>query len=353
MIEVSSLVLMVFSEILLVSIFVALVLGVGILVKKRRDHGAAVTLIARIKEDESRRKGETAKIMEKQHGLQGDVLDKTVKKISREEKLFYQNMINLYLRRDADSLMNLNVDFEGAVEPYRTLDVSPGGATEGAGDAGSVEESEEMERLRQENERLSDELRITMDTMGRMLNEYSSMFAGGSGVELDKEKLMSVFKGEERSDEDATEESEISPEAEEASVPEPEAAMEEVAEESAALAGAEETPQPEDVISLHEDDIVDDDIVDLDDALGEMDGVQDEFDSLLEAAPEEEEGALPEVADADQDEIDQLLEMDSVNPAAEESVVAGKSGAEEDALADLDDVIMEEVEEDQAAREKE
>ena len=45
-------------------------------------------------------------------------------------------------------------------------------------EAVSVEASE-LERLRKENARLSDELQITMETMSRMLNEYSSMFVGG------------------------------------------------------------------------------------------------------------------------------------------------------------------------------
>jgi hypothetical protein len=42
------------------------------------------------------------------------------------------------------------------------------------------EDTSELENLRAENQRLSDELSVTMETMSRMLNEYSTMFTGGS-----------------------------------------------------------------------------------------------------------------------------------------------------------------------------
>ena len=35
-----------------------------------------------------------------------------------------------------------------------------------------------------------------MDTIGRMLNEYASMYAGGDGEELDKARLMEMFQAE-------------------------------------------------------------------------------------------------------------------------------------------------------------
>ncbi len=45
-----------------------------------------------------------------------------------------------------------------------------------------------------ENKRLSGELGTTMDTMSRMLNEFSLMFAGGAGSDLDKDKLRHMFQ---------------------------------------------------------------------------------------------------------------------------------------------------------------
>jgi hypothetical protein len=78
----------------------------------------------------------------------------------------------MYLQRDTNALEGLNITFETAVEPYRTLE-PPGGGTAG----GAVDESQEMTKLREENKRLSEEIGVTMQTMGRMLSEYSTMFA--------------------------------------------------------------------------------------------------------------------------------------------------------------------------------
>jgi hypothetical protein len=54
----------------------------------------------------------------------------------------------------------------------------PGDATQLSGS-----DDEEVAKLKEENERLSEELRVTMDTMGRMLNEYSTMFSGGEAAQ--------------------------------------------------------------------------------------------------------------------------------------------------------------------------
>jgi DNA-binding ferritin-like protein len=79
------------------------------------------------------------------------------------------------------------------VAPYRTLE-PPLETASAASASGDINESAEMLRLQEENKRLSEEVRITMETMGRMLNEYSAMFAGGGSEELDKEKIKSMFE---------------------------------------------------------------------------------------------------------------------------------------------------------------
>lgn len=69
-----------------------------------------------------------------------------------------------------------DADLYAALEPYHAL---AGGmqAEQAPSQPGEADETG-LEALRQENERLSEELRITMETMSRMLNEYSTMFSG-------------------------------------------------------------------------------------------------------------------------------------------------------------------------------
>ena len=130
MTEINTLLLMSLGELLLVTTAIAVVLVVLYFIKKRRDRSAATTLVARVKEDQERRQQETRGVLEKRFGIGGDYLDELVTKVVREEKRFYQTLINLYLKRDAGALENLHVAFEGATEPYRTLEL-PARPTDG------------------------------------------------------------------------------------------------------------------------------------------------------------------------------------------------------------------------------
>ena len=177
MIEISHLVLMIVGELLLLTTAVAVISVVNAGIKRGRDRAAARKLVGIIKDDEKRRLAETARILTERFGLDETAADGVAKKINREERIFYQTLIKIYLQRDHVALLNLNVDFENAVVPYRTLELPP--VPDSVGETLAAND-EELQRLQDENERLSEELRITMDTLGRMLNEYSAIFAGGA-----------------------------------------------------------------------------------------------------------------------------------------------------------------------------
>ncbi len=164
---------MIMIELLIATTLVLVLLIVFTVVRKMRDRKSASQIIHKIKEDEARRTAETKKVMLHKFGFEDAEAEKIAVQIDREERSFYQNVINMYLRRDASALESLDITFEGSVEPYRTLE-PPGGG--GASDK-PVNESEELQRLKEENKRLSEEIGVTMQTMGRMLSEYSTMFA--------------------------------------------------------------------------------------------------------------------------------------------------------------------------------
>lgn len=191
MIQISPLALLAFGELLLISCVASLgMIFVGI-VRKRNERRAVARLIGRIKQDQSRRRAETRTLMQENYGFQGEELDSITNRISREESHLYQALINLFLRRDLNLLEVLNVECEGVTEPYRTLEIpkpDPGK------DSVESDLAAEVEMLKEENERLSTELGVTMDTMGKMLKEYASMYGGGSSENLDKAKLMESFR---------------------------------------------------------------------------------------------------------------------------------------------------------------
>ncbi len=163
---------MILIELLIATTLVSGLLVVFILMRKMRDRKAAASIIWKVKEDEARRTAETKKIMLHKLGFADDDAEKLAVKINHEERAFYQNVINMYLRRDASALESLNITFESTVDPYRTLELPGGG-----GLTKKISDSKEMKVLKEENKRLSEEIAVTMQTMGRMLSEYSSMFA--------------------------------------------------------------------------------------------------------------------------------------------------------------------------------
>jgi len=172
LVTVSSFWFMILIELLIATTLVSVLLIVFNIVRKSRDRKAAASMIQKIKEDEKRRTAETKKIMIHKFGFDDGAAEKLAVKMDHEERAFYQNIINMYLLRNASALEALNITFEAAVDPYRTLQPPGGGSS-----ANATDESKDMAHLKKENQRLSEEIAVTMQTMGRMLSEYSTMFA--------------------------------------------------------------------------------------------------------------------------------------------------------------------------------
>ncbi len=172
MVTISSLWFMILIELLIATTLLSVLLIVFSVMRRLRDRRAAAEIVQKVKEDEARRTAETKKIMRHRFGFDDGKSEELAVRIDHEERAFYQNAINMYLRRDASALASLNITFEAAVDHYRTLQ-PPGGS----GSAKPVNESGELKRLKDENKRLSEEISVTMQTMGRMLSEYSAMFA--------------------------------------------------------------------------------------------------------------------------------------------------------------------------------
>ncbi len=166
-------------------VFLVLALALGILLisrvsQRRRDRKAAMYLVGIIKENEAQRLEQTKEVLSRRFGLGGEGLEKTTHAVIRAEKLLYQRIINMYVKRDVISLREMNIDVEANTEPFRNLE-GPDESAPSAdlGDIPGSEHGGNVDALRAENQALKQELQITMETMSRMLDEYASMFGGG------------------------------------------------------------------------------------------------------------------------------------------------------------------------------
>ncbi|OOZ37490.1 hypothetical protein [Solemya velesiana gill symbiont] len=321
MIEVHPLLLLFMGELLFVTTVGMVVMVVLSILKKRRDRDAARKLIERIKSDEERRKGETREILNEKYGITDEPLESSTVMIDHAEKFLYQTIINAYLNRDADAFENFAVDFESSVAPYRDLAIPEAGVTVVHKESQTarvqeieVDESDELKVLREENARLSEELRITMDTMSRMLNEYASMYGGGTGADLDKEKMLKMFQAEAAQQEAARSAAGM----EEASV-EPEAVEVAIAEEEIAPP-SEAVSEPELDLLVEDEEIKE---------VGELDEVDwDEVEQdILESQGEEvaEIEVTTEDAAVQEEEPAPAVETPAVEPPVEEEVAASEA----------------------------
>jgi hypothetical protein len=174
MIEISSLAALIFGEILVGLIVLSGLLLLFTLLRKQRIRKSANRLAERVQNDKEKRSERLKSLLAERYGLQSPQLDQTLHNIMQMEMTLYQNMLNGYLKDDQIYLQQIDVDVENLVLSYQSL----GGMVSG-GDNHTAGDGEEVEALKTENARLAEELKVTMDTMGRMLNEYSTMFADG------------------------------------------------------------------------------------------------------------------------------------------------------------------------------
>jgi hypothetical protein len=178
MIEISSLTAMIAAEVLLGLLVLSGLLVLFTILRKQRIRKAASHLAERVQVDKEKRSERLKKLLEEHYQLQSPKLDQTLHGIMQTEMTLYQNMLNGFLKDDQLSLQQIDVDVENLVLSYQALagDITVTGSS-GGSDGGA--DSDDVEALKAENERLAEELKVTMDTMGRMLNEYSTMFADG------------------------------------------------------------------------------------------------------------------------------------------------------------------------------
>jgi hypothetical protein len=144
--------------------------------QRRRDAKAVQVLVERVRQGASERKQALQAFLSRNQGLQGEALTAATTALWRAEVAVLQQFAGIYRDRDAAAAAQFDIRLTAAVAPYHEFEVNAESA-EPAPD-GEAPDPDEVDSLRRENKRLSDELKITMETMSRMLNEYSTMFSG-------------------------------------------------------------------------------------------------------------------------------------------------------------------------------
>lgn len=162
------------GEVLLVTFVLLLVYWIRHSAAGRRDRQAVKRLVETVRQGRAEREAVIDQFLTERMGLAGGERDRARVGILRDELALLQRFAKVYRDRVAGDAAQFHLAVEAAVSPYLAL--SNGGVAA----AGVETDQGELEALRKENQRLSEELTVTMETMSRMLSEYSSMFAGSA-----------------------------------------------------------------------------------------------------------------------------------------------------------------------------
>jgi len=185
MMELSRLSVLIMIELIIGLVTFSALLLSFTLIRKRRIRSATQHLAERVQSDKPARTKRLKTLLSERYGYADDQLEQALHNITQAEMQLFQNLINGYMQDNQIYLQQFDVDEENLVLAYQELQSAKAGSERQPITDGG-EEEDELQRLQDENQRLSDELRVTMDTMGRMLNEYSSMFAGTNDAPLTK-----------------------------------------------------------------------------------------------------------------------------------------------------------------------
>lgn len=196
--ELSILALIVWGEITFLLAGGLILLLLNNVIKQRKGRQSINGLFEKLKTDRTGRL-EQIRAGLSEYGLQGDALEEKVKEIDLQERKLYQRIATMYKNRSDGMLSRINVAMETATRPYYELGIklSAADSQDVTGDGAAHIDDAEIEKLREENKHLQDELSVTMDTIGRMLSEYSSMFGTEDESGLDKSKIMQAFNVDE------------------------------------------------------------------------------------------------------------------------------------------------------------
>lgn len=193
MVEISVLNLSLLIEALVICLIILVLWTVLLIRQKKRDRKAARKLVDQVKHQSKTRLEVTSSFLHEKYRFEGNELEKAVKSIDKAEKKFIQAVINIYVKRNASGLESLDASLAELIDTYKSLSpIMPDAQTLAALESANPEE---MTALRESNEKLTEELAITKETMGNMISEFGNMFGGGKDHELEQEEVVEKVQG--------------------------------------------------------------------------------------------------------------------------------------------------------------
>ncbi len=162
--------------------------------KKGRKVRAVKQLVKQIKKQSEVRTKETGSFLQEIYQLDSDELKKAVKSIDRSEKQLFQKLVNSYLSEDPTIICAMDAAIAELIETYKTLKPKEQIIEKGS-DEKEKQLGIELAALKEENEKVKDELEATKQKMTDMISEFGNMFGGGSDHEMANFEVVEKVEG--------------------------------------------------------------------------------------------------------------------------------------------------------------
>ncbi len=199
MIEVNSLVAVFVVEGLAALFLLVVIIAFFASSKKNKERIAAKRLVNKLKDGEGSRKEDLSSRLSNSCALSESAIDAALAEIDSQEKILYQHIVKMFLGRDAALLLEIDKSVQALSEPFCQLlaDVAAIDKVDPAITTAIEAANVEINRLRGESERLTEQLSMAMKTMDEVSSEYSKMFGSSKDVEeldVSRKRMLKTYK---------------------------------------------------------------------------------------------------------------------------------------------------------------
>ncbi|MGH8548926.1 MAG: hypothetical protein ACRERU_10065 [Methylococcales bacterium] len=198
MIQVSSLVAVFVIEGLIGATLLIAAVAVFIVRRRARERNAAGQFISHLKQAEAGRSQRLGETISEACDLEQEQLEAVLSEVSSCEKSLYRKVVQMFLNRDAVLLNGIDQCIQALTKPFCRLlsEVSEKSRDDPELAAAMESAKAEIERLKQESQRLSKQLSMAMETMDEISSEYTKLFASSKEAEeldMSRKRMLNTY----------------------------------------------------------------------------------------------------------------------------------------------------------------
>ncbi len=176
MLEVSAILLILLIEGIVILLSIMLLVIVLRVRKDQQDRNSVRQLVSQINHFSEVGMKETSTYLHDIYELEGSELRQAVNEIDTREKEFMQKIISLFLHGETSQLTEMNTAMTELIEPYKNLRPKIPAPIVSDGEQSALMK---LETMSAQNEKLTQELKITKDRMMSIIARFYNRSGGG------------------------------------------------------------------------------------------------------------------------------------------------------------------------------